>query len=311
MKSLILFLILSVFPWAIYAQETSPSLFRIGYLRDASESGFQSSEMNILRRALLDDEAFVGQLNLAGYDSIGLYEADGASDLLPRMASGEFQLVFASARTWSEVSQDYEVILQTREPRDIINPRTGRATRRGVIFITPRHPAFDEEWSEGQWAEYFHQHPVAVVQSQSLTGYIAPMLALRDQLSIREESLEYLWCASGEEVTKSAIAGLVDVGVCEELELEETLEKYQLEDRRDELVKVVFRTAPVPTTPVLVQTTLPPTLKVEVARTVQKVSSDGVFNNSKLIPATSVDYREVSRMIQRYESDQPMLEVAP
>lgn len=297
-----------------YSQGTSTSeplnvkenLFRIGYLSDESGLPLTTTSMNGLREALLRDSDLSAHLHDQGFTGIGLYEADGSADLVPRLIGEEFHLSFCTTRNWVEVSDRYEAFLQTREPDDILNSRTGFALRRGVIFVGPTHPLFSQA-AEGASVqsvlEAKDQAPFAVVQSQDLAGYVAPLLWLKDQqpeASAAEQ--QFLWCRSGEEVVKSVVSGLAPVGACEERELVVTLREWNLEEREKELVRVIARTTPIPANPVLLRNDLNKNtnLRQRLQVVLREFARSGGLQEMQLTASTNADYAEARLLMNRF-----------
>jgi len=312
MKLLNLFIIFLCFLFAanVAAQSNDSNpieqkIFRIGYLRANSEGGHATSEMNRLRDYLQNQQQIQTEMQRQGFGSIGLYEADGPADLIPRLQAGEFDLVFCTSTIWHQVKSNYTIIVQKQQKNDILNPRTGLSMRRGVIFVSSRHEAFENDWTNDQWSEYLLSNQIAVVQSQSLSGYITPMLYLRDEIGVDEQSITPLWCRSGNEVAKSVVSGLVDVGACEERDLEAVFNTPALQGKESEIVKVIFRTTPVASSPVMISRNLSeesPAIVQSIQRALRS-SSDEVFEgNYKFNFASSEDFEDVSRIIRRYET---------
>ncbi|MGF1572470.1 MAG: PhnD/SsuA/transferrin family substrate-binding protein [Sumerlaeia bacterium] len=296
-------------------QEKTTELFRIGYLSRDSGLPLTTTSMNGLRKALLDDVELYQLLQEAGYWGVGLYEADGSEDLLPRLKGGEFDLAFCTTRNWVDVSGEYNAFLQTREPEDIINSRTGFALRRGVIFIGPTHPLFAESINESTpqattVQRYFNTEeasPFAVVQSQDLAGYVAPLLWIETQFTAAGMGSpfvqqQFLWCRSGDEVVKTVVSGLATIGACEERELISTLHRSNLEDKQARLIKVIARTAPIPAHPVILHNKLMANdaLRRRLQSVLREYARSGGLEGMQLNPSSNQDYLEAEMLMQRF-----------
>jgi len=262
--------------------------------------------MEALQNRLLAEEGVRSAMTAAGVDGIGLYPTDGGRDMLRRLRAGEFDLAFVPSRIWAEQSGGYTVILQTRRERDIVSPRGNLVLQRGLLFVSRRSPLYDEaELSREVVAQYLAQNRIAVVSTQSMAGFVAPMLEMARTYGLTQPRGGLLWCESSAEVTKAVLAGLADVGACEEGAHDETIALAGLEDRKDDLRRVLCRTAPVPTDPVAVRASLAPSrspLGLELKRVLRNFSLEGGLGPVTLQEARDSAWEESRDLLREFES---------
>lgn len=280
-------------------------LLRIGYVRPAGESDFTRAQMERLRAFLLADEATARLMPERGYTGIGLFETDGGRDMLTRLNAREFDVAFVPTRVWHDQQAGYTIILQTRRLRDVISTRGNLVLQHGVVFISPRSPFFRAEVIDrAEFARYLATQRMAVEQSQSLAGFIAPLTELAREYNMTAPTQDFLWCRSSAEVTKTVLSGLVDVGVCEEGGLEETLEAAGVLEQRDNLRAIVVRSRPVPTDPVVVRADLAPAaseLGRELKRALRDFSLQDGFGHVSLQSAQDRDYDGVRLILDEFD----------
>jgi ABC-type phosphate/phosphonate transport system substrate-binding protein len=312
----LLLLPLLLAPVHVGAQEvaTSPTLvvrvgdplLRIGFLRPEGEVDLTPRQMEELRRHLLGDEAVAAEMKAAGYDDVGLFPADGGGDLLRRLDAVEFDLAFVPSRLWAEQQAGYTVVLQTRRSRDFTATRGNRVLQRGVVFASPRSPLFTEADPASPAARRrLAEARIAVVSSQSMAGFVAPMLGLQAEFGVTHPSGGLLWFESSAEVAKAVLAGLADVGACEAGALEEVMREAGLDDEADSYRRVLLRTAPVPTDPVVVRPSLAPArspLGRELRRSLRQFSLGGGLGGVSLQPAEDADYTVARELLREFDA---------
>lgn len=281
-------------------------LLRIGSLRPEGEADLTPVQLDALRAYLLAVPEVVAAMETEGYEGIGLFSADGGRDMLRRLNTLEFDIAFVPARVWAEHQTGYTVILQTRRARDVTSSRGGRVLQRGVLVISARSPLFaDAELDDERVAQYLADQRVGVVSSQSVAGFVAPLLELSRRYGIRRPRGGLVWFESSAEVTKAVLAGLVDVGACEEGAMEETLDRSGLDaGAKDRVRRVLLRTNPVMTDPVLLHPGLAPQVSElgrELKRTLRDFSLQGGFGEVQLQSARDSDYQEVRLLLTEFD----------
>ncbi|MBI5154303.1 PhnD/SsuA/transferrin family substrate-binding protein [Candidatus Poribacteria bacterium] len=280
------------------------ALLRIGFLRPEGESDLTPAQMELLRGALLSDAGVSSAMKGAGFGEIGLFSADGGRDMLRRLNAGEFHLAFVPARVWAEQDAGYTIVLQTRRERDFTATRGNMVLQRGVLVVSSRSAFFGAvSFDTPGFRKYLAGQRIAVVSTQSMAGFVAPWLELAKTYGVTRPAGGVLWCESNADVAKSVISGLVDVGACEEGGLDETLASAGILDRKDALLRVVFRTVPVPTDPVVVHPMLAPrssALGRELKRAVRTFSLNAGFGSVSLQNAQDEDYRDIRDLLRQY-----------
>ncbi|MDK2971170.1 MAG: hypothetical protein PWP23_925 [Candidatus Sumerlaeota bacterium] len=280
-----------------------PRLFRVGYLRPEGEAGFTRGQMEALRSRLLADEVLMAECRAAGFDGFGLYETDGGRDMLRRLNAREFDLAFVPLRVWAEQNPAarYEVILQTRRERDATATRGNMVLQRGAVFLSPRSSFFAQDPLDGEaFAAYLRRTRMAVVTSEGMAEFVAPLTALAERYGVTPQASDFLWMESNAEVVKAVVSGLVEVGVCEQGAIEETLAASGAQER---MHRVVVLSRPVATDPVVVRPEFAPldsALGRELKRALRDFSIETGFGPISLQSATNSDYTDAPALLGRF-----------
>jgi hypothetical protein len=252
------------------AETTDTLTFRIAYLRREETGHASEQQLEDLRRSLLSDATVRRELTQSGYGTIGLFACDGAADMLRRLNGLEFDMAFTPANIYHEQAAGYSAFLKARRPRDIIAPPPSNYVRRlGIVFVSRRHPLFGStDPTPEQIRAGLQRDRIAVVSTQSVAGFNAPLLALAKRFNVRQGEGGYLWFENSEEVAKAVLSGLADVGACEAGALEtvlreaglvpEKIEPMEFAAHRDRAVRILLETDPVVTDPVVVRRELAP-----------------------------------------------------
>ncbi|MCB2156338.1 phosphate/phosphite/phosphonate ABC transporter substrate-binding protein [bacterium] len=315
MRRFLLLLLAVIFCLPAWAQDEPTSgtlthrtdrLLRIGFLRPEGEADMTPVQLEALREYLLAVPEVTAAMETEGYEGIGLFSTDGGRDMLRRLNALEFDVAFVPARAWAEQQTGYTVILQTRRERDFTSSRGGRVLQRGVIVISARSPLFaQDELSDDDVAEYLTDQRIAVVASQSVAGFVAPLLEMSRRFGIQRPRGGLIWFESSAEVTKAVVAGLVDVGACEEGAMEETLDRSGLNaEQKNDVRRVILRTNPVMTDPVIVHPGLAPQVSElgrELKRALRDFSLQGGFGRVQLQSARDSDYQEVRLLLTEFD----------
>jgi ABC-type phosphate/phosphonate transport system substrate-binding protein len=301
-------------PLAAQPVSTSPTLvadkelFRIGYLRRQGTEHWGEEQLEVLRRALNDDSEIRRELDRAGYGRIGLFPADGPADMVRRLNAREFDLAFTPANIYADQQADYSVILKARRAEDtpFVTDTSYGALRKGVVFVSPRQTALFGKGglSREAVADALSQERIAVVSTQSVAGFHAPILDLYETYGQRSLQSGYIFFDSSEEVVKGVLSGLANVGACELGALNRVLEENGLEEQRGELLFVLLETNPVVTDPVLWLNRTPPnfTLRRLVQLKIPPLSKEENLGGIQYVPSNNDEYRKLISLLAKFNS---------
>ncbi len=285
------------------AQTPRGSILRIGYMATEDGSGPGESDLELFAESLWGDEAMARLLRAEGFRETGLIRAESERDLLLRLNAGELDVAFVPARMWAEQEAGYEAVLQVRRAGDSTRTRGQGVMRRGVVFAGPGSP-----WSDPDAAiraedvgGYLRTHRVAAVGSQSMAGYVAPMLKLSEEVRMPRPAENALWFRSDAEVVQAVVAGLADVGVCGE----DAFEAARAELEGSVSLRLMYRSVPVPADPVVVHPRLSPR-RSETGREVRRALRDWFQVNRPagltLENAQDPDFAEVRALLGRWRA---------
>jgi ABC-type phosphate/phosphonate transport system substrate-binding protein len=244
-----------------HAQETSGTLtrtknsvLRIGFLRGSPEGAPKVSQLEDLIRSFQERDKLTTAMTTAGRSGFGLFACEAGEDMLRRLDAGEFDLAFVPAKTFAQQKSGYRVILQTRRPGDKYPPRGGAVLREGAIFVSPRsHLYKTPDATPDEVAKALKGAPFAVVSTQSVAGFVAPLNILARDFGLAPQETDLLWFDSSEEVGRAVISGLADAGACEAGSLQALLERTPKMPDGTPLARVIRFTEPLPTDPVIVR----------------------------------------------------------
>lgn len=277
--------------------------FSIGFLAEGSDFTNASALAEQLRQAIREDEQTASALARAGYEEIVLSPADGPRDMVQRLNQGEFELALATAVVYARQQGPYEQpILQTRLPGDFqLGGAEGGWLRRGVVFVGPRTPLMNAEPTVEAIQDLIERSPMVVASADSAAGYIYSTLKMRiDYGGLRPD--EYWFCGSDSEVVKHVVSGLAPVGACRQGTLEQLID----EDLRDQAYRILFRTDPFPTDPILLRNDLRPE-RADLGREL-KALLRGFFRHHRLAPQLRVEdasvreYEKLTRDLKVFEA---------
>jgi ABC-type phosphate/phosphonate transport system substrate-binding protein len=243
---------------SVLSVPSSRRALAIGFLPEGSDFGNAAAVMERLRRDLLGRASVLAALAEAGFaPEIELSPCDGPRDMAQRMNQNEFDLAFPTAVVDALQQGDYgEPILMTWRPGDLKRPRDAGVLRRGVVFagraakglLGPDAP------KPGVVREALANAPLAVPSADSAAGYIYPLLKMMQDGS-RGGAGKCRFCGSDAETVKNVVAGLAPLGACREGELEALLPGAGDSGR---YYRVLFRTDPFPTDPIVLRSALAP-----------------------------------------------------
>ncbi|MCX7626082.1 MAG: phosphate/phosphite/phosphonate ABC transporter substrate-binding protein [Candidatus Sumerlaeaceae bacterium] len=229
-------------------------LFKIGYLPEDPEAQLGIGAIHELREFLLAQPNVREAMQNEGIEDISLLAVDRHEAMVERMNRNEFDLAFCSAVDFVLQNGDYDARFQLRRPQDSFDPKNSRVFHKGVIFISNRHPYFnDPSKTPQEFADTISTMPLALV-SGSAAGFYYPSLKIARLSSKRHLPQFVHLCDSSEEVVKTVLNGLggaITAGACEKAALEQVLTRYRLLDKQDQLVRVVIETDPIPGEPVV------------------------------------------------------------
>lgn len=244
-----------IFAAPMYCQTTGTAAqarsFRIGYLRGDPESQLHGGAFSAFRDYLLDRPGARSAMHQEQVTGIDVWASDSHQDLIQRMDQNEFDLVFCSSVDFVLQKGAYDAILQLRH-REGRFDAAGRAVfDQGVVFVNNRSRLFGEMFNGADLAAYLQAHQIAMVNSFSAAGYVYPTLRVAT-LTSHTLTPAPLFCNSSEEVVKYVINGVTEIGACEAGVIDKVLESngFSVKDR-DKLVRVILKTDPIPTDPVV------------------------------------------------------------
>lgn len=288
------------------AARGAPPPLRIGHLRRGRAFAPGGDAFGALRRALAEDEDLRAALAEEGYGGVVFFPSDDPADLRRRLDAFEHDAAFVPAPVFAAQAAGYRVVLQERRSGDIVNPRGGSVLQRGVGIARAGSALFraDPEDAAAIAAE-LARTPLAVPASQSLAGFVAPMLEMARRYSLSRFEGGLVWYPSSSDVAKAVLSGLVEAGVCEDRAHEAVLAEAGLEARADSVRRVLFRTNPVPTDPVVFRPELANAgsrLGAELRRALREASLAGAFGGTTLQPASDADYGGVAELLREFEA---------
>lgn len=327
LRFVLLFALIAAFCWPIdlRAQDTATSatvqiarpLFRIGYLRREETGHPGEQQLEQLREALLADPAVQREFRNTGYGGIGLFSCDGAADMIRRLNAREFDVAFTPANLYKEQQAGYTAILKARRPKDIIAPPPSDYVRRlGVVIVSPRSPLFQAHSTDPAAIRgVLGKDRMAVVSTQSVAGFNAPLLALARRYDLRTFDGGYLWFESSEEVVKAVLSGLAPAGACEAGAVESVLvgaglvpvglSPAEFARQRDRYLRVVAESDPVVTDPVIVRRALAPrgsALGRAVRQRIRTWSLESRLGDIQYRDATDDEYRSLKELLDEFNS---------
>lgn len=285
--------------------QLAPRLFSIGYLRRETSGHPSEEHLEALRTALGRDPQVREALAGLGFTGIGLFACDGPTEMVRRLSIREFDLAFTPANLYRQAA-GYTPILKGRRPDDIYNAGD-IALRRGIVFVSPRCEELygQRDLPAAEVAEVLGRQRLAVVSAQSAAGFTAPLVELHARYGRRALQGGVIYFDSSEEVVKAVLAGLADVGACEERAFTQVLENPRLFPRRGELAWPLFRTNPVVTDPVVVRTTLSPrhsALGRLLRLRIRTLSLSGVTGDIQYLNASDEDYGKLIELFREFDA---------
>jgi hypothetical protein len=301
-------------------------MLRAGYLRREATGHPGERLLEAFRRELQADDEFRAALANSGYDpdaGLGLVPCDGADDMVRRLNAREFDLAFTPAAIHARQTGDYRPVLKARRPGDLFSPG-GVVRRIGVVIVSARHPLFsapDPPPADAVRAALAAQ-PLAVAGSQSVAGFHAPLVELARLYNIGAPAGGYAWFENSAEVVKAVLAGLADAGACEEAAIDAVLAEAGLLDpaapaaerdaARARYVRVLLRTSPVITDPVVMRPQLAgrssPVGSLLRLR-LREFSLGGGFEGLQYLPAEESEFIGLGELLRTF--DRIVGEVAP
>lgn len=299
------------------AAEESSGILRIGYLRREATGHPGENLLENMRRRLMEDGEVIEALRQAGYtgdNPIGLFACDGAEDMVRRLNAREFDLAFTPASIYARHQSNYRVVMKARRPGDSFSPG-GVVRRFGVVIVSPRSPLFDLDMiTEEALQEELERRRLAVVSTQSVAGFHAPLLELSQRLGLRRMPGSYLWFEDSTEVVKGVLSGLADIGVCEQGAIDQVLTEAGLIDpgwpeerrlaERSRYIREVLRTSPVITDPVLFAPSLA-ARQSDLGRLLRArlrdYSLEGEFGAIQYLASDDSEYRGLVELLRQFD----------
>ena len=282
----------------------APRLFSIGYLRRESTGHPSEENLERLRAALGADAPTQAQLKALGYTGIGLFACDGPTEMVRRLNTREFDIAFTPANLYRQQTAGYTPILKARRADDIYDPVGSIVLRRGMVFVSPRGVELfhKRDVPADQVTKVLGRQRIAVVSAQSAAGFTAPLVELHSRY--RRESLQggVIYFDSSEEVVKAVMAGLADIGACEEGALERVLAEGKIKGAVNDFV--LLRTNPVVTDPVIVRASLSPrhsALGRVLRLKIRAFSLTGITGDTQYVSATDQDYGKLIELFKEFD----------
>lgn len=295
------------------AQETSGTLtrtknsvLRIGYLRGSPEGAPKASQLEDLIRAFNTRDKLLAEMALAGRSGFGLFACEAGEDMLRRLDAGEFDLAFVPAKTFAQQKSGYHVILQTRRPGDKYPPRGGAVLREGAIFVSPRSHLYDRpNATPDEVAKALRGAPFAVVSTQSVAGFVAPLNILARDFGLAPQETDLIWFDSSEEVARAVISGLADAGACEAGSLQALLATAPKTPEGQPLARVIRFTEPLPTDPVIVRGEFGPAtseLGRQLRTAIREYFTEQTNGDLQFQEAEDEAYRQIPGILAEFEN---------
>jgi len=204
---------------------------------------------------LTDQDPIKAAMAANGIERVEHLSFDTHRLLIEAMDANQLDMAFCTALDYAYQRGNYEPVFQVRRAGD---PHSSSGDRRvwhsGVIFVSNRSPLFHmpAEAARAALPEYVMTHGIAMVGSSSAAGYVYPYLALdalTTQVPVMNAPSDFR--DSSSEVIKTVINGIYDVGACDATAIPEVLKAHGLLEHKDELIREIQRTAPVPRDPIV------------------------------------------------------------
>lgn len=226
--------------------------FRLAFVRNDPETGFDYSTFESLRQYLSKDADVQRAMIAASIDEILLQSYDSHRLLLEALDAEQPDLALCSALDYAYLRGDYEPVLQLRFPGDSYRSGTGaRVWHNGAIFVGSTSPLFHMNLQDALRAlpQYLDRHSIAMVGGNSASGYLYPYLTLAQRAtSATTPNFSIAFWDSSEEVAKAVFSGIHDIGACDATVLENVAKDTGLSDTTM-VYRVLLRTSPVPRDP--------------------------------------------------------------
>ncbi len=281
----------------------SKRLFRIGYLRRETTGHPGEKFLSAMKNDLWAEDELRRLMQEESFGGIGLFPCDGPADMLRRLDTREFHAAFTPAALYAGQQADYTAILKSRRDDDLFS--VDRVYRQGIIIVSRRSALFKLDAIDRKtMAGYLEKEKLAVVSSQSVAGYQAPLLSLSVEYDVRATEGGYLWFDSSEEVVKAVLSGLADIGACEESALVSVLKSNDMLKDREEYVRVILKTDPIPTDPIVVLPQFAPrgsALGRGFREAIRKYSLGGGLGGIQYTTASDQEYGRLNQLLADFQ----------
>ncbi|MCE5231528.1 phosphate/phosphite/phosphonate ABC transporter substrate-binding protein [bacterium] len=310
------------------APATATAPLRIGYLTDGSDfvpadDPFGGDALSHrLSDAILSSKNLVSAMERAGFSGVEMIPISSSGEMLQLMRTGNLHLVLCTAIIYGYFRQsagetqtpfDYEPMLQSRRRGDFDYGHGNGILRRGVVIVGPSSPLFTKQpLKEPELARAIANSPLAVVSIDSAAGYLFPLLTLSAPPYNVSRPGQTWFCGSDTDAVSHVVSGLAPFGACREGALAATLgsiaKANHTTDTLSRYCRIVLKTAPFPTDPILIRGDLlpsrvPATLLSDVGRELKPVLRE-FFNTQTL----DRDLRVEDAVPRAYESVQRALD---
>ena len=232
------------------AQEsiTAGTTFRIGGVLNNPDTKVDAELILQLKDFLESRPGTHKVIAEAGFQGIEVQSFEAHRLLVEAMDAEQVDLAFCSSLDYISQPGNYRAVFQLRLPND--HPGRGRLYHYGSIFVNNRSPLFGLKKDEAQarLPKFLAAKEIALVGPNSASGYIYPYLKLSDLAGTTP--LQIRTWGSSEEVVKAVINGIAPIGACDAGAVDEVLAERALLPYRNDLIKEVARTEPLPRDPV-------------------------------------------------------------
>lgn len=255
-------------PEVMVGSEIQAEPFTIAHLRNSDEFTISSREFDRIRQTLNSDPAIRQALRELNRGPVEIIAADSHRDLLRRMNASEFDMVFCPSLVFVQQEGDYEVLGQVRDPGVVGSGDRGMGLlRTSVIFVNRSSPMFNgpapgsADWGaqRGPLAAAVESQSMAVVSASSSLGYVVPLLLLRKSCDLASDP-HTVFFDSPEETVMAVLNNLLPMGACDRATFDRVVRDWVTGTDPQELIRVVIETPPMPTSPVVVQSSYHPAM---------------------------------------------------
>lgn len=233
--------------------------FKVAHLRGSDEVPLGASGFEALRRHLELDAALRAALRAVGREEIEVISTDSHLDLIRRMDTTEFDVVFAPSLVYVLSSGEYEVLAQISDPSLLGSGEPLGLFQTSVIFVNSASPLYRPPSAAAASPEDLRAlgatiaaQPMALVSASSAVGYVYPLLTLRRDFGVVNGPPIH-FRDTAEEVVLGVLNNLYPMGACDEATLDRVLAEWAPGIPPEELVFRLRSEGTVPAAPVVMR----------------------------------------------------------